>query len=94
MNYKYNIKITTDKNYVDNFVECIHEGDELFEFVKTIDKRKFEVINFLIMELEKINQYWINDNEEKVIDISNRWCSVKVYRYMEMEFITGWIKNH
>ena len=40
----------TDKNYVDNFVELDgHEGDELSgpsEFVKTIDKRKFEVINF------------------------------------------------
>ena len=40
----------TDKNYVDNFVELEgHEGDELSgpsEFVKTIDKRKFEVINF------------------------------------------------
>jgi len=40
----------TDKDYVDNFVELEgHEGDELSgpsEFVKTIDKRKFEVINF------------------------------------------------
>ena len=40
----------TDKNYVNNFVELEgHEGDELSgpsEFVKTIDKRKFEVINF------------------------------------------------
>ena len=40
----------TDKNYVDNFVEIDgHEGDDLSgpsEFVKTIDKRKFEVINF------------------------------------------------
>ena len=40
----------TDKNYVDNFVEIEnHEGDDLSgpsEFVKTIDKRKFEVINF------------------------------------------------
>ena len=40
----------TDKNYVDNFVEIDgHEGDDLTgpsEFVKTIDKRKFEVINF------------------------------------------------
>ena len=40
----------TDKNYVNNFVELEgHEGDELSgpsDFVKTIDKRKFEVINF------------------------------------------------
>jgi len=40
----------TDKNYVDNFVEIKdHEGDDLSgpsEFIKTIDKRKFEVINF------------------------------------------------
>jgi len=40
----------TDKNYVDNFVEIEnHKGDDLSgpsEFVKTIDKRKFEVINF------------------------------------------------
>ena len=40
----------TDKSYVDNFVEIDgHEGDDLSgpsEFVKTIDKRKFEVINF------------------------------------------------
>ena len=40
----------TDKNYVDNFVEIEnHEGDDLSgpsEFIKTIDKRKFEVINF------------------------------------------------
>ena len=40
----------TDKNYVDNFVEIEnHEGDDLSgpsEFVKTIDKRKFEVVNF------------------------------------------------
>ena len=40
----------TDKNYVDNFVEIEnHEGDDLSgpsEFVKTIDKRKFEVMSF------------------------------------------------
>ncbi len=40
----------TDKNYVDNFVELDgHEGDDLSgpsEFIKTIDKRKFEVVNF------------------------------------------------
>ena len=40
----------TDKNYVDNFVEIEnHEGDDLTgpsEFIKTIDKRKFEVISF------------------------------------------------
>jgi len=40
----------TDKNYVDNFVELDgHKGDDLSgpsEFVKTIDKRKFEVFNF------------------------------------------------
>ena len=40
----------TDKNYVDNFVEIDgHEGDDLTgpsEFIKTIDKRKFEVMNF------------------------------------------------
>ena len=40
----------TDKNYVDNFVEIEnHEGDDLTgpsEFVKTIDKRKFEVMSF------------------------------------------------
>ena len=40
----------TDKKYIDNFVEIEnHEGDDLSgpsEFVKTIDKRKFEVINF------------------------------------------------
>ena len=41
----------TDKNYVDNFVEIEnHEGDDLSgpsEFVKTIDKRKFEVMSFI-----------------------------------------------
>ncbi len=40
----------TDKSYVDNFVEIKdHEGDDLSgpsEFIKTIDKRKFEVFNF------------------------------------------------
>jgi len=40
----------TDKNYVDNFTEIDgHEGDDLTgpsEFIKTIDKRKFEVFNF------------------------------------------------
>ncbi len=40
----------TDKNYVNNFVEIDgHEGDDLTgpsEFIKTIDKRKFEVMNF------------------------------------------------
>ena len=40
----------TDKSYVDNFTEIDgHEGDDLSgpsEFVKTIDKRKFEVMNF------------------------------------------------
>ena len=40
----------TDKNYVDNFVELEgHEGDDLkgpSDFVKTIDREKFEVINF------------------------------------------------
>jgi len=40
----------TDRSYVDNFVEIDgHEGDDLSgpsEFIKTIDKRKFEVINF------------------------------------------------
>ena len=40
----------TDKNYVDNFLEIKdHEGDDLSgpsEFVKTIDKRKFEVMSF------------------------------------------------
>ena len=40
----------TDKHYVDNFVEIEnHEGDDLSgpsEFVKTIDKRKFEVMSF------------------------------------------------
>ena len=39
----------TDKDYVDNFVEIEgHKGDDLTgpsEFVKTIDKRKFEVFN-------------------------------------------------
>ena len=39
----------TDKSYVDNFTEIQnHEGDDLSgpsEFVKTIDKRKFEVFN-------------------------------------------------
>ena len=38
------------QKYIDNFVEIEnHEGDDLSgpsEFVKTIDKRKFEVINF------------------------------------------------
>ncbi len=40
----------TDKSYVDNFVELEgHEGDDLkgpSDFVKTIDREKFEVINF------------------------------------------------
>ena len=40
----------TDRSYVDNFKELEgHEGDDLSgpsEFVKTIDKRKFEVFNF------------------------------------------------
>ena len=40
----------TDKEYVENFVELEgHKGDDLTgpsEFVKTIDKRKFEVFNF------------------------------------------------
>ena len=40
----------TDKNYVDNFVEIEnHEGDDLTgpsEFIKTIDKRKYEVMSF------------------------------------------------
>lgn len=39
----------TDKSYVENFVEIQdHEGDDLSgpsEFIKTIDKRKFEVFN-------------------------------------------------
>ena len=40
----------TDRSYINNFIEIDgHEGDDLSgpsEFVKTIDKRKFEVINF------------------------------------------------
>jgi len=40
----------TDKNYVDNFVEIEgHKGDTLngpSQFIETIDKDKFEVINF------------------------------------------------
>jgi|TARA_B100000035_G_C20996392_1_gene552712 hypothetical protein len=40
----------TDKSYVENFTEIDgHEGDDLTgpsKFVKTIDKRKFEVFNF------------------------------------------------
>ena len=40
----------TDKNYVDNFIEINgHEGDDLTgpsEFIKTIDKRKYEVMSF------------------------------------------------
>ena len=40
----------TDRNYVDNFLEIKdHEGDDLSgpsEFIKTIDKRKFEVMSF------------------------------------------------
>ncbi|MBT4208584.1 hypothetical protein HOE22_09610 [Candidatus Woesearchaeota archaeon] len=40
----------TDKEYIDNFVEEYgHEGDDLTgpgEFIKTIDKRSFEVFNF------------------------------------------------
>ena len=51
----------TDKNYVDNFVEIEnHEGDDLTgpsEFVKTIDKRKFEVMNFLTMKKNQNNQH-------------------------------------
>jgi hypothetical protein len=39
----------TDKDYVDNFIELEgNKGDDLTgpsEFVKTIDKRKFEVFN-------------------------------------------------
>ena len=39
----------TDKDYVDNFIELEgHKGDDLSgpsEFIKTIDKRKFEVFN-------------------------------------------------
>ena len=39
----------TDRSYVDNFTEIKnHEGDDLSgpsKFVKTIDKRKFEVFN-------------------------------------------------
>ena len=39
----------TDKDYIDNFVELEgHKGDDLSgltNFVKTIDKRKFEVFN-------------------------------------------------
>ncbi len=40
----------TDRNYIDNFIEIEnHEGDDLSgpsEFIKTIDKRKFEVMTF------------------------------------------------
>ena len=40
----------TDRSYINNFIEIDgHEGDDLSgpsEFVKTIDKRKFEVFNF------------------------------------------------
>ena len=40
----------TDKNYIDNFVEIEnHEGDDLSgpsQFIKTLEKRGFEVINF------------------------------------------------
>jgi len=47
----------TDKDYVDNFVELDgHKGDDLSgpsEFVKTIDKRKFEVFNFFNHGIQK-----------------------------------------
>ena len=40
----------TDRSYINNFIEIDgHEGDDLSgpsEFVKSIDKRKFEVMNF------------------------------------------------
>ena len=40
----------TDKDYIDNLVELDgHKNDDLSgpsQFIKTIDKRKFEVINF------------------------------------------------
>ena len=47
----------TDKSYVDNFVELEgHEGDDLkgpSDFVKTIDREKFEVINFFTHGIRK-----------------------------------------
>ena len=47
----------TDRNYVDNFIEV--EGHEDYDlsgpsqFIKTIDKRKFEVMNFFNYGIEK-----------------------------------------
>ena len=47
----------TDKNYVDNFIEVEDSlEDDLTgpsEFIKTIDKRKFEVMNFFNYGIEK-----------------------------------------
>jgi len=47
----------TDRNYVDNFIEVEgHEDYDLSgpsEFIKTIDKRKFEVMNFFNYGIEK-----------------------------------------
>ena len=61
----------TDKDYVDNFVELEgHKGDDLSgpaNFVKTIDKRKFEVFNLFNHNIVKWKPFSVlNDCEEKM----------------------------
>ena len=62
----------TDKDYAENFIEVEgHEDYDLSgpsEFIKTIDKRKFEVMNFFNYGIEKDFPKFIriNNSEEKM----------------------------